>query len=243
MHKLISLIAFVVAAGGYSASCTSALTAVNVARHTMSVDRESTAHGTASRGSLEGGVMLPPVGENFEAYSQLGVLLGRTYTHDRVARAVTEAYAKVAETHPRHRYIYAEASWPNGGKFRPHRTHQNGLSVDFVVPVKESDGDATKLGCFVWNAWCYGVDFDESGVSRTSGTEIDFDALGAHLVALHATARAQRAPIKRVILAPDLRPELFASRHGAYIRRHIKFMPKKAWVRHDDHYHVDFGLR
>lgn len=35
----------------------------------------------------------------------------------------------------------------------------------------------------------------------------------------------------------------FAAPRGAYLRQHPRFMAGKAWVRHDEHYHVDFAVR
>ena len=37
-----------------------------------------------------------------------------------------------------------------------------------------------------------------------------------------------------------LRFKLFATPRGAYLQQHLHFMARPAWVRHDEHYHVDF---
>jgi penicillin-insensitive murein endopeptidase len=35
---------------------------------------------------------------------------------------------------------------------------------------------------------------------------------------------------------------LLTSQDGAYLRANIPFMNRQAWVRHDEHYHVDFAF-
>ena len=52
----------------------------------------------------------------------------------------------------------------------------------------------------------------------------------------------QGIQVRRVIFAPDLRGELFAAEQGDEVRRRLTFIPGGAWVRHDEHYHVDFSL-
>ena len=206
-------------------------------------DTPSRTHGIPSSGSLEYGKRLPSRGHNFGTYSDLGSLIGRTHVHSSVRQVVVTAYESLESTYPEGHFIYAESGWPRGGSFRPHRTHRSGLSVDFVVPVL-SGGEPDTLMCWAANTWCYGVSFDEKG--RREGDpdqRIDFDAIAAHLLALDASARAHGARIQRVIFAPDLRRALFRAKGGDQVRAKIRFMKKRAWVRHDDHYHVDFALR
>lgn len=35
---------------------------------------------------------------------------------------------------------------------------------------------------------------------------------------------------------------LFKTKYGQYLRDNIQFSKKRAWVRHDEHYHVDFSI-
>ncbi|MEO1132632.1 MAG: replication initiation protein, partial [Cyanobacteria bacterium J06639_1] len=53
----------------------------------------STCFGTTSDGRLENGWKLPTSGANFQTYSQVASLAGRTYVHSTVHRVVLEAYA------------------------------------------------------------------------------------------------------------------------------------------------------
>ena len=69
----------------------------------------SVCYGTPSNGRLEGGVQLARSGPNFEAYSSLGVVAGRTYVHSKVADVVSEAYAALARSEPDVKYVYGES--------------------------------------------------------------------------------------------------------------------------------------
>ncbi len=201
----------------------------------------STCYGTTSQGRLEGGVSLPGSGENFESYSSLGNLLGRTYVHDKVKGVVVESYKKLEGSHPDKVFMYGETGWEKGGQFAPHKTHQNGLSVDFMVPVLDGEGRSVPLPTGPLNRYGYDLEFDDAG---TSGElRIDFEALGAHLVALHQAAREADIDLWRVIFDLQLQKRLFATEHGAYLQAHVEFSKKPAWVRHDEHYHVDFKVK
>jgi penicillin-insensitive murein endopeptidase len=35
---------------------------------------------------------------------------------------------------------------------------------------------------------------------------------------------------------------LLATPRGDWLREHVNFMKGRAWVRHDEHYHVDFRI-
>ena len=72
----------------------------------------------------------------------------------------------------------------------------------------------------------------------------DFEAMAIHLLALEKTARANGTPIVHVIFDPVLQPKLFATPSGAQLaRRGLAFSQYRAWVRHDEHYHVNFAVR
>src|SRR5262245_56167063 len=111
----------------------------------LAVAAESQCYGTVSNGRIEGSVKLPLSGANFSAYSTLAATAGRTHVHSRVAAILEASYKALAVARPETRYVYGETGWPSGGRFRPHRTHQNGLSVDFFVPVKDGKGQSVPL--------------------------------------------------------------------------------------------------
>ena len=197
-------------------------------------------YGTVSNGKLEGAVKLPLAGPNFAAYSKLAAAAGRTYLHPTVASVVLSTYAALDLSLPRARFVYGETGFPEGGRFKPHKTHQNGTSVDFFVPVKNVHGTPTILPSSWSNKFGYEIEFDAKG--RFLSYQIDFDAYAEHLVQLHRNALAQGAPITLVIVDPAYLPLLFATSRGAYLRKHLPFMRTKPWVRHDEHFHADFSV-
>lgn len=201
---------------------------------------DSVCHGTPAKGRIEHAVQLPAKGKNFRAYSAVGVSLGRTHTHARVADAITAAYAALAKRTPAKTFVYGETGFAKGGTFKPHKTHQNGLSVDFMVPVVDAKGHSVPLPGNAGNRYGYDIEFDADARYRDLG--IDFEALGEHLYALDQSGRRSGARIGRVIFEPAYLPKLFATTRGAYLRRHVEFTRGKVWWRHDEHYHVDFAV-
>ncbi|MEM8488557.1 MAG: penicillin-insensitive murein endopeptidase [Bacteroidota bacterium] len=203
-------------------------------------DAQSISHGSTSNGSLENGKRLPTSGPNFTSYARLGALLGRTAVHHQVQHAILDAFAILHTNHPELRYMIGETGKVNGGPFPPHRTHQNGLSVDFMVPVRDQHGDVTSFPASPFNKFGYNIEFDNAGEHGTY--VIDFEALALHLTALRIAAAKHNLAIDRVIFDPALQPLLFAAPSGKVLRNTLPFSSRQAWVRHDEHYHVDFRL-
>ena len=197
--------------------------------------------GSVSQGSLRHGKRLPSRGANFGAYSSLGLFLGRNTVNGRVRDAVVDAYAELRDSVPMGRFVYGECGWPNGGRFRPHRTHQNGLSVDFLVPVRDGRDAVTTLPTWPWRGFGYGWEFDSTG--RAGTLHVDFDAAARHLAALDRAARRHGLAIQLVIIAPEYRRILARSPRGRDVLARLPFMQGKPWIRHDEHYHVDFVER
>jgi penicillin-insensitive murein DD-endopeptidase len=195
--------------------------------------------GTPSHGSLKHGKRLPSTGPNFRAYSRLGAALGRNSVHTKVRAVVLEAYAQAGRQVPTARFVYGETGWPSGGRFWPHRTHQNGLSIDFMVPVRTRSGEPAELPTWPWQKFGYGLEFDSKG--RWRNLEIDYSVMAVHLSALKTAARRQGLRIDRVIFAPELVNRLGNTPGGDVILKQVPFMRTRPRVRHDDHYHVDFA--
>jgi len=198
----------------------------------------STCYGTTSNGRLEAGLQLPGSGSNYESYSTLVVLLGRTYVHSTVMNIILNAYKNLETEQPGKQFKYAETGFRQGGKFKPHKTHQNGLSVDFMVPVLNADGKSVHLPTHLFNRFGYNIEFDKKG--NYNNLKIDFDALAAHIVQLHKEAKKQGHDLWRVIFDPELQPLLFKTKYADYLKNNVTFSSKHSWVRHDEHYHVDF---
>lgn len=206
----------------------------------LAVAGESQCYGTVSNGRIEKSVKLPASGSNFSAYSSLAAAAGRTHVHSRVASVIAASYRALHAASPSTVYVYGETGWPSGGRFRPHRTHQNGLSVDFFVPVRDATGVSVPIPTSTLTRFGYDIEFDST--ARHGKYSIDFIATAEHLYHLHQAAKAQGVGIALVIFDTQYLPKLFATPRGAYLQQNLPFMKGKPWVRHDEHYHVDFAI-
>lgn len=202
--------------------------------------KTSQCYGSTSNGRVEHTVQLPTMGKNYKSYSNLAATLGRTYVHTEVRDIVVEAYQELAKAHPNKVFKYAETGNKNGGVFSPHKTHQNGLSVDFMVPVINAKGRSKHLPTHALNRYGYDIEFDQQG--RYGKLRIDYEAMAAHIVALHKSANKRGYDLWRVIFDPKLQPQLLQTSHKDYLKANIQFTQRRSWVRHDEHYHVDFDI-
>jgi len=202
---------------------------------------ESTCYGTTKNGRLENSKKLPAQGKNYVSYSTLAAMTGRTYVHSKVYEVVVSAYQSLQKDMSTKKYKYAETGFEHGGKFRPHKTHQNGLSVDFMTPVINQQGESDTLPSHVFNKFGYSIEFDKN--DQYDGYSIDYEAMAAHIVALQKASVKHGVEIWRVIFDPKLQPKLFKTRYANFIKNNIQFSKKRSWVRHDEHYHVDFKVK
>ena len=200
----------------------------------------STCYGTSSDGRLENGLQLPTGGINYEGYSSIARIAGRTYVHSTVKDIIVGAYKQLESEQPAKVFKYAETGFKDGGQFIPHKTHRNGLSVDFMTPVMNAEGESVHLPTHPLNKFGYNIEFDQDG--HYQEYRIDYDALAAHIVLLHEEAKGRGHDLWRVIFDPELQPPLFETRYADYLKNNISFSKKPSWVRHDEHYHVDFSI-
>jgi len=203
--------------------------------------RPSICRGDLVGGSLAAGRRLPYSGENYRAYSMLGYMAGRTFVHGTIRDAMRDAYLELSKSRPELRFVYGESGWPWGGRFWPHRGHANGTAADFFVPVRTLDDKVSELPTWPFNLFGYAIGFD--GAGRSGSLKLDFEAMAQHLIALDRAARQHGIGIRRVIFDVNLQPKLAATRSGAEAVRRFAFNKQQAWVRHDDHYHVEFSVR
>jgi len=200
----------------------------------------STCYGNADSGRIDGAVPLPASGPNFAPYATLGIQLGRTYVHETVRDIVSAAYKDLETLQPRVTYVYGESGLRQGGPMPPHRTHEAGVSVDFMVPVRASDGSPARLPASAANRFGYDLEFDSKGT--LGALRIDYEALAAHLDRLQQQAKQHNVAIRRVIFDHGLTRHLFDTAAGPRLKS-LPFMASRPWVRHDEHYHVDFAIR
>jgi penicillin-insensitive murein DD-endopeptidase len=201
---------------------------------------ESVSVGTPARGSLRDGVSFAASGRGFVAYSTLGNLAGRQYVHSRVHAALVEAFASLHEAAPARTFVLGETGLKAGGRFRPHRTHQNGLSVDIFMPVRDGASRPVPMPTAPWNRFGYSLEFDATG--RGEGLVIDFASVAELLVEVDRRARLHGLAIDRIIVAPEYVDQVLSAGPVAIRELAPRFMRKPAWVRHDEHLHLDFRV-
>ena len=211
-------------------------------------DGQSQCFGSENNGSLSDARRLRGTQYAGRPYCKPCVWWLRTYTHSSVSNATFAAYFDLVGEYGQQEFretdwVWGESGWPWGGVFYPHDSHQNGLSVDFMVPLKSAVRFPTEFG----NWFGYSVEFDENGVMTDDGMggsfgEIDFHAMAEHLLALQKPAEKVGGGVKRVFFADDLRDELFAAPNGHLVQATIKFAREENQESADEHYHVDFDF-
>ena len=140
--------------------------------------------------------------------------------------------------------VVMECSKRKGGRPFPHRTHQNGTSVDFMTPLKKEGKIITR---FDWiGMWRYLMNFDKQGhFNLNKKVAIDFEMTARHILELEKTARKNGWRVKKVILETNLKDELFATKYGAELKASgicfVRHLSPAINALQDDHYHIDFA--
>ena len=217
------------------------LCAIFAALFALTAAAESTCYGTVANGRIEGSVALPASGPNFAALTLVGEAAARTYVHSTVRDIVVDAYRQLEVVSPQKRFVYGDAGWQAGGGVRGHRTHQNGLAIDFMVPVLDANGRSVPLPANPLNRFGYGQEFDAAG--HYQNLTIDFDAMANHLYELDQAARRRGSALSLVFFEPTFLPRLFATARGDYLKQQVNFVRARGWGRSDDHYHVEFAIK
>jgi len=97
-------------------------------------EKASTSLGTVSKGSLINGKLMPFEGDNFYYFDTASYLNHRAYVNHDLKNTLLDGYSELDSIYPGRAFVLMECSNKKGGKLFPHRTHQNGLSVDFMMP-------------------------------------------------------------------------------------------------------------
>ncbi|TKG91508.1 hypothetical protein EYV94_21005 [Puteibacter caeruleilacunae] len=211
-------------------------------QYSTKTNQRSQSIGSVSNGSLTNGIRLPYRGRNYKYFSKLSYyILNRAYANAKVYNTVIGAYKECEATCPHIFFRLMECSNKNGGRLFPHRTHQNGLSVDFMTPLIKNKKQYNTLD--IIGIWRYLVNTNEHG-QVTHHIKIDFDSVAKHILALDNAARQNGLRIKKVILKTNLKDELFKTQSGQALKQRgiyfVKHLSKTINDLHDDHYHIDF---
>lgn len=214
----------------------------NQYQHTTS---PSISSGTVSNGSLKGGRIFPFKGPNFIYFDSTSYLNKHAFTHEKVHRVVLTTYKEFETILPHFEFGLMECSNEHGGKIWPHRTHQNGLSVDFMSPLLKNGSPTTDFNAI--GLPHYLMDFDENGIyTEDTNYSIDFNLVARHILLLNEEAKKNGLKIEKVILKIALKDNLFATEYGKKLKASgIYFATNLSELidsLHDDHYHVDFSL-
>jgi len=207
---------------------------------------DSISQGSHGKGSIENAYLLPYVGKNYSYFSPLSYfILDDGYVHSSVYQAIKDAYLECETTCPGKKFKMMESGRKRGGKMLIHYTHQNGMSVDFMVPKKRKQKQFRPIDHI--GAWHYLLKFDSEGKSSIhESVEIDFETMAKHIIALDNASKKNGLRIKKVILKIDLKNDFYASPSGKEVkRRGIYFaqsLPSHVDNVHDEHYHIDFEL-
>jgi penicillin-insensitive murein endopeptidase len=207
---------------------------------------ESNSIGSVSNGKLENGVLIPYYGENYQYFDKTSYLSGRAFSHKSVATTILDTYEQLLKNGIDRYFRVMECSHQHGGKIFPHRTHQNGLSVDFMTPLMKNSKPYYKLDSL--GASHYLLEFNNNGeYVKDTSVRIDFDMVALHILTLNKTAQEQGLSISKVIFKTELKEELYSSKYGAELKNSGIYITKNLQPiineLHDDHYHVDFKIQ
>lgn len=206
--------------------------------------KPSVSKGLVSNGSLINGKLLPYSGSNYQYFADNSYLMGRAFVHSSVKKILIDSYAVMEMINPNHRFYIMETSNKNGGKLDPHKTHQNGLSVDFMMPLLKEGKEYVGLDTI--GTAHYFLNFDDKGnYSEDSSIQINFEIVAKHILELDEKARENGMRIEKVIIKLELKDELYTSKYGDALKTSgiyiVKSLTPVINQLHDEHYHVDFG--
>lgn len=206
-------------------------------------EEQSISSGTVSKGTLKNGKLMPFQGDNFQYFDTLSYLRGRAYTNGQVRKSILDTYQDFINLLPNRFFYVMECSNQNGGKIHPHRTHQNGMSIDFMMPLIKDNKPYYKLDTIGKDH--YWLEFNNKGEYVKDQTiAIDFDLVALHILTLDQEARNNGLKISKVIIKTELKDELFASENGKKLKASgiyiVKSLTPIINSLHDEHYHIDF---
>lgn len=199
--------------------------------------------GTVSNGSILHAKLLPFSGANYQYFDRWSYLNGRAFLNGYVLNTVLNSYAHLNGKLPNRTFKVMECAHKKGGKLFPHRTHQNGLSVDFMMPLQKEG--KPYYGLDDKGVKHYLLQFDDAGrYEKDKSISIDFDLVAQHIIELNKQAIKQGFKIKKVIIKIELKDDLFKTKHGKLLKKSgiylVQGLTPKINDLHDDHYHIDF---
>lgn len=205
--------------------------------------QESASLGSVSNGSLKNGKLVPFYGSNYSYFDETSYLSGRAFLNSKVLTTVINGYNELSIQKPERLFKIMECSHEHGGKLWPHRTHQNGLSVDFMMPKLKNNKPYYGLDSIGTNH--YWLTFNDKGqYEKDTSITIDFELIAQHILILQKEAKKNNLKISKVIIKVEMKNELFRGPFGQQLKESgiyiVKSLTPTINALHDEHYHIDF---
>lgn len=205
-------------------------------------EKSSRSQGSYGSGKLINGKLFPYKGNNFIYFDKLSYVTGRAHMNGVVRDIILDMYDSLERAVPIRYFFLMECSNQHGGPMLPHRTHQNGLSVDFMFPLKKEG--KPYYGLDTIGLAHYGLTFNDDGTYvRDKSIRIDFDLISRQVVLLDYFARKRGYKINKVIIKIEMKDKLYAAEFGPDIKKNIyvvRGLTPKVNRMHDEHFHIDF---
>jgi penicillin-insensitive murein DD-endopeptidase len=199
--------------------------------------------GTPGKGQLINGKLMPFKGSNFEYFDVNSYLSGRAFLHQKVKETLLNSFLVLDSLYPKRQFKIMECANKNGGTLFPHKTHQNGLSVDFMMPLIQNKKPYYQLDTI--GTTHYFITLNSKGqFNRDTSISIDFNLVAQQILILEEQARLQGLKISKVIINTSLKDELLATTFGKELAASqiyiVKSLDNYTNNFHDDHFHIDF---
>ena len=206
----------------------------------------SISSGSKANGSLKNAWLLTFNEDHYKYFSPLSYyILDNAYVNDKVWKTIDESYKVMSKNYPDRQFKIMETARQKGGQMLIHRTHQTGLSVDFMVPkIRRSNQNPIWDGTGMFH---YLLDFDPDGnLIIDKKTKIDFECMSQHILAVNQAAKKNDLKIRMIIFKTNLKDDLFNTpsgkklkASGIYFAKSLEPIVNRV---HDDHYHIDFMI-
>lgn len=199
--------------------------------------------GTVKDGKLQNAKLVPFQGLNFQYFDTASYLAGRAFVIDKVKQTVVSSYKEMETVCPNRFFFIMECSNKGGGKIFPHRTHQNGMSIDYMTPLLKAGKPYYQYDTM--GVSHYLLEFDNEGkLLADKDVSVDFETIAKHILSVEKAARANGLKISKVIFKIELKDELFATDSGKKLQSSGIYIVQQLTPLinsiHDDHYHIDF---
>jgi penicillin-insensitive murein endopeptidase len=208
-------------------------------------DTASESIGTVSNGKLKHGKLVPYKGRNFMYFDRESYLEGRAFLNNLALNAVVGMYDSLLKVLPQRYFHIMECSNEHGGELFPHRTHQNGLSIDFMMPLQKEG--KPYYGLDTIGIEHYALQFDDDGrYTKDTSISIDFNLVARQILLLNHFAQENGLAVFKVIIKIELKEELFATEYGKLLKASdiyvVRGLSPLINSLHDDHFHIDLGF-